>query len=133
MSVSLLIFFFQQFFRCANHWKGEAGGISQFSQFGLNECIGYVPAVPTQKYIHFVNCGEGDVRGVAKVLRPLNSNAKNRFASLFLRRYICLVTATAEQVLEKIKSLPPADLREVCQAVLQWTAQVTSTSLRDNG
>jgi hypothetical protein len=35
--------------------------------------------------------------------------------------------------LEKIKSLPPADLREVCQAVLQWTAQVTATSLRDNG
>jgi hypothetical protein len=43
------------------------------------------------------------------------------------------VTATAEQVLEKIKSLPPADLREVCQAVLQMTAQITSTSLRGNG
>ena len=33
------------------------------------------------------------------------------------------MTATAEQVMEKIKRLPPADLREVCQAVIQLTAQ----------
>ncbi len=65
MSVNLLIFFFQQFFRCTNGRKGEAGGIIQFSQLGLNECIGDVPAVPSSQYIHFVNRGEGDVRGVA--------------------------------------------------------------------
>jgi hypothetical protein len=34
------------------------------------------------------------------------------------------MTATAERVLEEIKSLPPADLREVCQAVLQLAGQI---------
>lgn len=45
------------------------------------------------------------------------------------------MTATAEQVLERIKLLPPADLREVCQAVLQLTAQVSPAkhSLQENG
>jgi hypothetical protein len=42
----------------------KAGGVCQFSQFCLNEGIGYVPTVPTQKYIHFMNRGEGNVRGV---------------------------------------------------------------------
>jgi ribosomal protein L12E/L44/L45/RPP1/RPP2 len=35
------------------------------------------------------------------------------------------MTATAERVLEEIKSLPPADLREVCQAVLQLAGQIS--------
>ena len=45
------------------------------------------------------------------------------------------MTATAEQVLEKIKRLPPADLREVCQAVIQLTAQAGPAAfvLQKNG
>ncbi len=45
------------------------------------------------------------------------------------------MTATAEQVLEKIKRLPPADLREVCQAVIQLAAQAgpATLSLPQNG
>ena len=35
------------------------------------------------------------------------------------------MTVAAEQVLEKIKHLPPADLREVCRAVIQLTAQAS--------
>lgn len=45
------------------------------------------------------------------------------------------MTVTAEQVLERIKRLPPADLREVCQAVIQLTAQAgpATPSLQKNG
>ena len=45
------------------------------------------------------------------------------------------MTVTAEQVLEKIKRLPPADLREVCQAVIQLTAQAGPAAfiLQKNG
>ena len=37
--------------------------------------------------------------------------------------------------MEKIKRLPPADLREVCQAVIQLTAQAgpAKASLQENG
>ena len=34
------------------------------------------------------------------------------------------MTATAERVLDEIRRLPPTDLREVCQAVLQLAGQV---------
>ncbi len=65
MSVVFLIVIFHQFFRRANHGKGEARNLDQAPQARLNGGICIVPAVPTQKYIHFVGAGEGDVRGVA--------------------------------------------------------------------
>ena len=65
MSVVLLISDSHQFIRRAKHRKGEAGRIRQLSQPRLNGGVGDVPAVPTQKYIHFVNGGERDVGGVA--------------------------------------------------------------------
>jgi len=44
---------------------GEAESLDQMPQSGLDGSVGDVPAVPTQKYIHFVGAGESDVRGVA--------------------------------------------------------------------
>ena len=45
------------------------------------------------------------------------------------------MTATAQQVLEEIRRLPAADVRELCQAVLQLAAQAGPTPIpaQDNG
>src|SRR6266511_5786901 len=65
MSVVLLMIVVHQFFRRANHRKREAGSIGQPSQTRLKGGVRNVPAIPTQEYIHFVDAGEGDVRGIA--------------------------------------------------------------------
>jgi hypothetical protein len=40
------------------------------------------------------------------------------------RTYILTMTATAERVLEEIRRLPPAALREVCEAVNQLAVRI---------
>lgn len=87
---------------------------------------GYPQFIAGQRF-HVGNVGEDVSRRSSGCPRLARVSTANGFVPrialprCFCGDTFCLVTATADQVLEKIKSLPPADLGEVCQAVLQLT------------